>query len=312
MASRQLLLVAKETTYADPAQALVAADAVWAEAVAYTIRGERIVSDPARPSSGAVPGYVVGEHVEVAFEVQLAGSGVVATAPKFGKLLKACGMSETITPTTSVSYNLVHDTSAADSLSMVWRDAGRLHRIRGARGRWGFKLVAGQQPKLTFVFRGLYSPVEAGAPLVSADAVFTGWKEALVINQANVGFEMDGAALGLRDASFDSADNVRFVDLPGQKDVRIVGDRAMTGAIKATMPAVGVFNGEAKWRGNARILFSAQIGNLAGSICSVSGGVQFTAPPAYSRDNEQDVFSAAAQFLPSTNSALDDVGMIFL
>jgi hypothetical protein len=39
---------------------------------------------------------VANKRVSVTFEVELAGSGAAGTAPAFGPLLKACGLSETI------------------------------------------------------------------------------------------------------------------------------------------------------------------------------------------------------------------------
>ena len=59
---------------------------------------------PIRAYFGNSEQLPAGIHSELDFEVELAGSGAAGTAPAWGPLIRACGMSETITAATDVKY----------------------------------------------------------------------------------------------------------------------------------------------------------------------------------------------------------------
>lgn len=302
---RQLLLIKKETVYGTPV-ATLAADTIWAEGVRYSLKGTKVESDPAKPGVGGTPSQVYGEHAEVTFEVPLAGSGTAGTAPKWGPLVKACGLAETVVATTSVTYRLMDDPSASDSVTIVWRDAKRTHQLAGARGRVGLKAVAGQRPMLTFTYRGLYTPVAAGASLVAADANFTGWNDAKPIAQGRTTFSFGGQTMPLRDLTLDAADNIKFVDLPHQENVQLLGSRTLSGKIKATTPPIATFNPETAWISRTAQAFSLVHNTTAGSIVTVTGQGQVD-EPSYSRDNDEDVFEQNLTLIGTTLAASDDL-----
>ena len=104
---------------------------------------------------------VANKRVSVTFEVELAGSGAAGTAPAFGPLLKACGLSETIVASTSATYAPV--SSSFDSVTIHCFYDGVRHKITGARGSVTFNFVAGQFAVASFNFIGIYNDPEAGA-----------------------------------------------------------------------------------------------------------------------------------------------------
>ncbi len=305
---RQLLLFKKETVYGTDSTP-IAANTLWAENVKLTLKGEDVSSDPAKPGVGATPSQTYGEHAELSFEIPLAGSGVAGTAPKWGPLMLAVGYAETVVAVTSVSYALVADPSGADSGTFIWRDAKRTHKLLGARGRVGLKCVAGQRPMLVFTFKGLYVPVTAGASLVAADATFTGWADAKPIAQGRTTFSFGGVAMPLRDLTLDAGDNITFVDLPHQENVQLLGERAYTGKLKATTPAIGTFNPETAWISRARLALSLVHDVTAGSIITITGGAQ-VGEPSYSRDKGEDVFEQSLKLLGSTLALSDDLSIV--
>lgn len=301
---RQLLLYKQETTYGTDAAA-AATNTIRAENVRFSLRGTDVATDPAKPGVGATPSFTYGEHVELSFEVPLAGSGTVGTAPKWGPLMLSCGFSETAI-VASVTYGLVSDPAGSPSGTFAWRDARRSHKIVGARGRVGLRLAAGQRPMLTFSYKGLYVPVAAGAALVSADANFTGWTEARPIAQGLTTFTFGGVQMPLRELSAEPADNVQFADLPHQENVQLLGERSFTGRIKATMPPVGTYNPETAWINRARQTFQLGHETAAGSIVTITGQGQ-VGEPSYSRENGEDVFEQSLKLLGSTLAASDDL-----
>lgn len=305
---RQLLLYKQEVTYGtDPVAAAI--NTLRAENVRYTLKGTKVATEVSKPGVGATPSFLYGEHAEVSFEIPLAGSGVAGTAPKWGPLMLSTGWTEDIEADESVTYALRSDPSAANSGAFKWRDAKRTHVMLGCRGRVGFKGAKGQRPMLTYTYKGLYVPVTAGASLVAADANFTGWTEAEPIAQARTTFSLDGVNMALRDISAEAGDNVQFVDLPHQENVALLGERAFTGKLKATTPAIGDFNPETPWRSREILPFILTHGTVAGSVVTVSGQGQVN-EPSYSRDEGYDVFEAGFDLMGSDLAASDDLTIV--
>ena len=96
---KRLLLAEIESTYGtDPTPG--AADAVLVRDLNITPAQSDVVNrDLVRPYLGASEQLLANTRVECTFSVELAGSGTAGTAPRFGSVLKACGLAETaVTP----------------------------------------------------------------------------------------------------------------------------------------------------------------------------------------------------------------------
>ena len=96
---KRLLLAEIESTYGtDPSPG--AADAVLVRDLNITPAQSDVVNrDLVRPYLGASEQLLANTRVECTFSVELAGSGAAGTAPRFGSVLKACGLAETaVTP----------------------------------------------------------------------------------------------------------------------------------------------------------------------------------------------------------------------
>ena len=98
----------------------------------------------------------------ITFSVDLAGSGVLGTAPQWGKLLVGCGYSETVTAATRVDYT---PASANLKTLTIWAYVNdKLEKFNFCAGTWklgNFKV--GQIPTLDFTFQGLVTSVAATA-----------------------------------------------------------------------------------------------------------------------------------------------------
>lgn len=305
---RQLLLIKQETTYGTDAAA-AATDTVMAEAVRLALLGERIKGDFARPGSANVLSHLYGEHAEVSFEIPLAASGAAGTAPKWGTAIKACGWNQTVVASTSVTYAPLFNPLTADSVTIVWRDARRLHKLLGARGRCGLKIQSGQRPMLTFTFRGLHAAVAAGAELAAADAAFTGWNDARPVAQGRTSFAFASQNLGLRELTLDQADNITFRDAPHQQNIQLLGARVWTGKMRATTPPVGTLNLESLWKSQANNVFALVHESGAGNIVTVNGRVQI-GQPEYGRDNGEDVADAPIEAVPASLTGTDELAIV--
>jgi hypothetical protein len=116
------------------------------------------------------------------FEIEMAGSGTVATAPAWGPLMLACGMAEVITATYRVDY--VPVSTAFGSCTIYWHDDGVLHKATGCRGTFTLNFGVGQRPTASFKFTGIYSTPTATA---NPSVTLTAWKAPMVVTDTNTG-----------------------------------------------------------------------------------------------------------------------------
>ena len=96
---KRLILAETEGSYGvDPSPD--GADAILVRDLNITPQQSDVVSrDLVRPYLGASEQLLANTRVECTFSVELAGSGTAGTAPRFGKVLKACALAETtVTP----------------------------------------------------------------------------------------------------------------------------------------------------------------------------------------------------------------------
>ena len=96
---KRLILAETESTYGtDPSPD--GADAILVRDLNITPQQSDVVSrDLVRPYLGASEQLLSNTRVECTFSVELAGSGTAGTAPRFGKVLKACALAEsTVSP----------------------------------------------------------------------------------------------------------------------------------------------------------------------------------------------------------------------
>lgn len=310
MEDKQLLWIKVEATPGtDPVAA--AADVVWAENAVFmpkTLSG-RVSGDPAMAALGGVKSYLYGEYGELTFEVPLAPSGVAGTAPKWGKLLLACGWSETVVAATSVTYALAANPAAGNTMSIIWRDGRRKHQLSYARGYCAFAFDEGKRPVIKFVFRGILTPVADGAVIVHADATWTGWADVAPISQAMTTFSYNSAAAPLRSLSCDQTDNVVFSDRPNQKQVDIAGARVWTGKMKISSLLPSVLNLESLAKANTLATGSLVHGTTAGAIATLSIKAQ-NDMPTYSKDKGLDVTDVTLEINPSAQNVDDQIALV--
>lgn len=127
------------------------------------------------------PGSVLAvKSGELSFEVEIAGAGAAGTAPKYGPLLRACGMAETISAGISAIYAPV--SSGFESLTIYYNKDGVRHKLLGARGTVVLGFNAKQIPVYRFRFIGQYG---AAADAAEAGVVYTGFQAPLAVNNVN-------------------------------------------------------------------------------------------------------------------------------
>lgn len=224
---KRLILLESEGTYGtDPTP--TGADAVLVRDLNIVPLQSDVVSrDLVRPYLGASEQLLANTRVECTFSVELAGSGTAGTAPRYGKALLACGMSETIVATTSVTYAPV--SASFGSCTIYYNIDGVLHKVTGARGTFTINGAVGEIPTIDFTFTGIYNtPTDTALPAVTYGDQAT---PVVFKNGNTTGFELLSYAGCLQSVSFDVGNTLVYRELVGCTKEVLLTDRASTGSV---------------------------------------------------------------------------------
>lgn len=228
MLTRKRSILAKiETTYGTDPTPTGAANAILVRNLNVTPQASDLVGrDLLRPFLGNSEQLLASTHVEIDFEVEAAGSGTAGTVPGYGCLLRACGLSETVTASVKVDYKPV--SSTFESVTIYFNNDGVLHKITGCRGDVEFSLAAGQIPVFKFKMIGIYNaPTDTALPT----STFTGFQTPLVANSTNTPtFTLFGASAVLQELSLQLGNQVDYITRIGSQYVQLT-DRKTAGQV---------------------------------------------------------------------------------
>lgn len=155
--NRRMTLATKVEAVEGTAETLAAADAnLLAYEVTFTpnqaLFARKPIAQDLAPYS-AIPG---ARSMRATFKAELKGSGAAGTAPAIGKLLRACGMDETVVASTSVTYKRALNTPTLTlGLYSIPASGNNLRMLlKGARGTWKLAPKIGDPSMLEFDFLG--------------------------------------------------------------------------------------------------------------------------------------------------------------
>ena len=250
---------------------------------------------------------VANKRVSVTFDVELSGSGTAGTAPAFGPLLKACGLSETIIAATSVTYAGV--SSSFDSATIYCFYDGTRHKITGARGTVSFSMTAGQFPVASFVMTGIYNAPDDTA--LSGTFTVANQAAALEINDTNVTTATFHGVTDVRLESLDLALNneVLYKETASSQEV-LITNRAPGGTAVIEAPAVGTTDYFAKATAVATGNSSFVIGATGGNIITLTMAQTDITGVSYGDTNGVISLSMPYLALPTT-SGNDEISLAF-
>lgn len=299
--NRKRTILAKiETTYGTDPTPTGAANAILVKNLSVTPQEVTLVSrDTVRPALGNFQNIAAAIYAKVDMEVEIAGSGTAGTVPGYGVLLRACGLSETISAGVSVIYQPI--SSAFESATLYFNVDGVLHKMTGARGTVSMSLTIFGIPTYKFSFTGIYSAVtDTAAPTVT----LTAFQAPLAVNNTNTtGLTLHGyASAVLSDLSLDLGNTVVYRSLVGGTQQVLLTDRKAMGSatIEATTVAAKDW-----WTASQ----NATLSTLAITHGTVAGNkVAFTAPavqiskPTYSEKDMVQMLQMGLILVPSTSN----------
>ena len=268
--TRSKFLIAKiETTYGTDPTPVAGTNAIQVTSLELT----PIESDNVQPASyqgfigNSTRGTLVAnKRVSVTFDVELGGSGAAGTAPAFGPLLQAAGMSEVIVSSTSVTYAGVSSSFSSATLYCFYD--GTRHKITGARGTVTFNMTAGQFPTASFQFIGIYNVPDGTA--VSGTFTVANQAAALEVNDTNVTTCTFHGVSSARLESIDLAMNneLLYKETASNQEVHIT-DRKPGGTAVIEAPVIGTTDYFAKAAASATAATTIVLGATSGNIVTL-------------------------------------------
>lgn len=254
-----------------------------------------------KPYFGGKLAVHVGEHVKLSFSVEMAGGGAAGTAPGYGALLRACGMSETVTAATDVQYDPVSDDF--ETMTHYFNLDGQLHIITGSVGTVSWSLDPKKFPKLKFDFIGRYNtPSSVGAitPDFSAFEVPT----ATGCGKTSA-FSLGGWAGTPLSLSMDLGNNNVFHETLTTCEFFIT-DRESTGKLVVEAPDLATKNFFTETLANTTSALTVQHGQTAGQIVQLDSPQVQIMNPTYGETNGIATIDLDLSFVP-TDTGNDEI-----
>lgn len=268
---RRLLLAAVEQTYGS-FETVAGTDALLVQNLdCQPLDAGLIDRELVLPFFGQRP-MLVGQKVgTVTFDVELSGSGAAGTAPRWGRLLRACGFGETVVGATSVTYapamtNIV-------GVSFDFNNDGNRHRLKGCRGNATFNLAAGEIPRISFEFFGEYVDAATEAQLTPT---FADQAAPVIVSSTNT---TSVNVLGLTTACMESfslnlGNEIPLRQLAGCIQQYPITNRLPSGEVVIEAPVIGSSAGEkdyfAQVLSQATGTISWQHGQTGGNIVTLT------------------------------------------
>jgi hypothetical protein len=270
---KRLIQVKKEATYGTDSTP-AGTDALLVRNLEITpIEADVVSRDLIRPYIGNSPQLLANTRVSITFQVEMAGSGTAGTAPRYGAILQACGLSETIVASTSVTYAPV--SAAFSSATIYFNNDGIRHILTGCRGTFTLNAEVGAIPTLDFTMIGIYNPpTDTALPSVT----YSAQASPLIFRQGNTSaFSFFSHAGCLQSVSLDIANETVYRELVGCiKEVQIT-NRAPNGTVMIEAVALATKDyfslAQTETTGNLTFLHGTTAGNrvtLTAGQCDIS------------------------------------------
>jgi len=279
---KRLILAKAEATYGTDPTPTGSANAILVRNLEITpLQSDIVQRELIRPYLGNYEQLLAQTRVQVTFEVELAGSGAAGTAPAYGPVLKACGLSETVVATTSVTYAPV--STSFSSVTIYFYQDGIRHIVTGARGTFTLNGQVGAIPTIAFTMTGIYN-----APTDTALATPTYANQAtpLIFKNGNTtsfsAFSYSGA---LQSIDLNLGNEIVYRELIGGTKEVLITDRKPAGTMSIEAVLLATKNYFTVSTGSATGSVSFQHGTTAGNIATLTMAQSDLADASYAELN---------------------------
>lgn len=292
---RKMAITAKiETTVGTDAAPTLAANAILVRNVDWTpLEMELASRDLLTPYLGNPQSIAVAVYGRMSYEVEIAGAGAAGTAPKYGPLLRACGLAEAVSAGVKVSYTPV--SSAFEAVTQYFYLDGVLHKLVSVRGSVDFDFNAKALPVMKFTFTGLFVPV-TDSPLTAATYAQV---DPLPVNKANTTLALHGVNVVAQSLSVGLRNDIKYRNLIGYEGVDL-GDRAPAGSVSFEQTLMATKNWFTVAQQNTQGVLALVHGTEAGNIFKLTANQVVVRSPKYGDLDGNVMLNADLELYPTT------------
>ena len=267
---------------------------------------DEVSRDLIRPYMGNYEVIPANTRVNVTFDVEMAGSGSAGTAPKYGAILKACGLSETVVSSTSVTYAPV--TTPSDSVTLFVNYDGIRHKVTGARGTFSLNCEVNNIPRISFSLTGIFNaPTDTALPTVT---VSNQASPLIFKNGSTSNFAIFGFAAALQSWNLDFNNEVIYRELVGGTKEVLITDRRPSGTAVIESPALSAHNFFTDYTGTSTGTNTWLHGTTAGNKVTVSCPQTDLGQPTYEESDGITMLSLPFMATP-TASANNEFSLVY-
>lgn len=270
-----------EATYGTDA-APVAANALLLSNVTFTpMEATEIQRGRMLPYMGNQGIVLSGRYGRMEADIEAAGAGVAGTVPKYGSVLRAAGLAETVTAGTSVEYTIVEDAQESSSLYFIYD--GTRHILAGCRANVSVSFTPLELPHFRVTWVGLLGAImDAGAmPAVTA----AGWVDPVPVEKANTVMSLHGWPSIAESLSMDLGNTLTPRFLIGDERV-LITDRSSTGTAVVEAHSLATIDWFDRAKKRTRGALSIVHGTDDGNIVEITApAVEVGRPTINQRDN---------------------------
>jgi len=267
---------------------------------------DEVSRDLIRPYMGNYEVIPANTRVNVTFDVEMSGSGSAGTAPKYGAILKACALSETISGGNTVTYAPV--TTPSDSVTLYVNYDGVRHKITGARGTFSMSCDVNQIPRISFTLTGIFNaPTDTAlpSPTISNQA-----SPLIFKNGSTSSFAIFGYAAALQSWSLDFNNEVIYRELVGGTKEVLITDRRPSGTLVVEAVALSAHNFFTDYTGTSTGTNTWLHGTAAGNKVTVSCPQSDLGQPTY-EDSDGITMLSLPFYATPTAAANNEFSLVY-
>ncbi|WP_444460329.1 phage tail tube protein [Rhodobacter capsulatus] len=270
-----------------------AANALIATNITFTpLEATEVSRDLMLPYMGNQGAILTAMYGKLEFEIEIAGAGAAGTVPKYGSILRVCGLAETITAGSKVIYSIVENYQETGTL--YFNSDGVQHIFVGGRANVSVNFVPKQIPKFKFSFLGMLGEV---TDVALPEVAMTGWTTPVPVSKANDTFALHGYTGGAESLSIDMGNTVTPRFLIGEEEMKIT-DRKATGTAVVVAKSIATKDwfsiAKASSRGDLLIVH----GKTAGNIVEIAAPAVEIGKPAQGQTDNVANYSLPLRFCP--------------
>ena len=267
---------------------------------------DEVSRDLIRPYMGNYEVIPANTRVNVTFDVEMAGSGSAGTAPKYGPILKSCGLSETVSGGNTVTYAPV--TTPSDSVTLFVNYDGIRHMVTGARGTFSINCEVNNIPRISFSLTGIFNaPTDQSLPTVT---VSNQASPLIFKNGSTSNFSIFGFSAALQSWNLDFNNEVIYRELVGGTKEVLITDRRPSGTVVIENPALSAHNFFTDYTGTSTGTNTWLHGTAAGNRVTVSCPQTDLGQPNYEDSDGITMLSLPFMATP-TASANNEFSLVY-